>query len=538
MKFKNSNLVGQDNQTVLLGTGSDVEVFFDGSDFLVRTVTGSKNMIKATPDGDLSLYQDGALVLRLYDITGGGIYGIELNGQSGHKGVWFFVSDNMALANQELGGLSQINATQAGGSTVNLLSGDPDGGTSLFFNDFKTIETLATGIILGDGTRTSTETITGGDTAQLKITGNDLDIQVDQATGKINLKDNSGTTILAISSTGMALTAGATVNEIETSLTNDDTHIPTSGAVFDAIAGVPTHTRLHSMTDILDHSANNWKLFYSNGSGQVIELSLGAVNTVVQGNGVGAAPTMAQLNHSQIGSIGASDHHGDNLIAQLNSNVTVTDAGTGQVDVVVDTENEMNITSSGVQLATGARVDNIETSVTDDDTHLPTSGAIVDYVPTVSINAVSEDTSPTLGGDLTLDENSIKFVPGSLANQTAEGEIATMTIDAAAAVSFGDVLYMASDFELELADADASATMPAIAMSLGTAEGSVDVLLRGFVRDDLWNWSAGPIYVDTIAGTLTQTAPSGTGDRVQRVGWAYSADIMFFDPDSTDIGVA
>ncbi len=36
---------------------------------------------------------------------------------------------------------------------------------------------------------------------------------------------------------GMTLLTGATVDTIETTLTNDDTHIPTSGAVFDQIAG-------------------------------------------------------------------------------------------------------------------------------------------------------------------------------------------------------------------------------------------------------------------------------------------------------------
>ena len=34
----------------------------------------------------------------------------------------------------------------------------------------------------------------------------------------------------------------------------------------------------------------------------------------------------------------------------------------------------------GITLSTGAEVDNIETTVTDDDTHIPTSGAVVDYV--------------------------------------------------------------------------------------------------------------------------------------------------------------
>jgi len=56
-------------------------------------------------------------------------------------------------------------------------------------------------------------------------------------------------------------------------------------------------------------------------------------------------------------------------------NVTLvnnTTSGTVTEDGYVRTE--------GIRLADGAAVDNIETTMTDDDTHLPTSGAVVDYV--------------------------------------------------------------------------------------------------------------------------------------------------------------
>jgi hypothetical protein len=52
------------------------------------------------------------------------------------------------------------------------------------------------------------------------------------------------------------------------------------------------HTRGHAMTTVGDHSAGNWKLFYSNGSGQVIELALGSTaGYLLQTNGAAAAPT-------------------------------------------------------------------------------------------------------------------------------------------------------------------------------------------------------------------------------------------------------
>jgi hypothetical protein len=51
------------------------------------------------------------------------------------------------------------------------------------------------------------------------------------------------------------------------------------------------HDRSHAITSTSDHTAGNWKVFYSNGSGAVTELALGASGKVLQSNGTSAAPT-------------------------------------------------------------------------------------------------------------------------------------------------------------------------------------------------------------------------------------------------------
>ena len=50
------------------------------------------------------------------------------------------------------------------------------------------------------------------------------------------------------------------------------------------------HTRLHTITNVLDHSANNHKIFYSDGSGHIIELALGADGEVLTSTGAATAP--------------------------------------------------------------------------------------------------------------------------------------------------------------------------------------------------------------------------------------------------------
>jgi len=86
---------------------------------------------------------------------------------------------------------------------------------------------------------------------------------------------------------------------------------------------------------------------------------------------------------------------------------------------------------------------------------------------------------------------------------------------------------------LYLADADAASTMPVRCVSLGSGvlNDVVSVLLLGFIRVDSWTWTPGlPIYASTDPGMWTQTAPSGTGDQVQIVGYALSATLVFVCP--------
>jgi len=120
-------------------------------------------------------------------------------------------------------------------------------------------------------------------------------------------------------------------------------------------------------------------------------------------------------------------------------------------------------------------------------------------------------------------------------DQYYSGNTAVMTVGEA--VVFGQPLYIKSDEKLWECDADAVTTMPCIFLSGATISADADgvVILPGsFVNNTSWNWTVGgEIYVDTAVGTLTQTAPSGTGDQVQIVGYATHADRIFFDPDYT-----
>lgn len=124
------------------------------------------------------------------------------------------------------------------------------------------------------------------------------------------------------------------------------------------------------------------------------------------------------------------------------------------------------------------------------------------------------------------------------ADTTASGTIVSLT--AGENLAFGEICYIKSDGKLWKTDADAAASMPAVAMALATinADASGSFLLSGFVRNDAWNWTVGgAIYASVTAGALSQSAVSGTDDCHQVIGFATHADRMIFNPSPDYITV-
>ena len=173
------------------------------------------------------------------------------------------------------------------------------------------------------------------------------------------------------------------------------------------------------------------------------------------------------------------------------------------------------------------------------------SGSITSNFGTINNGASTITTTGTVstgdisaGGNVTLaDAKSIVFDPIPASDHNAAGMIAPMT--AGATVAFGDAVYQKSDGEMHLGDADSASTsgVIAIAVASGSDGASSNFMFYGFLRDDTWNWTVGGlIYLSTTGSsgnTLTQTAPTGSGDIVQILGVATHADRIFFNPSLT-----
>jgi len=173
------------------------------------------------------------------------------------------------------------------------------------------------------------------------------------------------------------------------------------------------------------------------------------------------------------------------------------------------------------------------------------SGSITSNFGTINNGASAITTTGTVstgdisaGGNVTLaDAKSVIFDAAPASDHNAAGLIASMT--AGATLAFGDAVYQKSDGEMHLGDADAAATagVVALAVASGSDGAASNFMFYGFARDDSWNWTVGGlVYLSTTGtsgNTLTQTAPTGSGDIVQILGVATHADRIFFNPSLT-----
>jgi hypothetical protein len=128
------------------------------------------------------------------------------------------------------------------------------------------------------------------------------------------------------------------------------------------------------------------------------------------------------------------------------------------------------------------------------------------------------------------------------ADHTANGP-QTNTLNAGYSSTIMDLVYLNANGKWLEADADATGTsinLLGIALEAKTDTQDMNVALSGsFVRDDTFNWTIGvPLYVSGTIGEMTETKPTGSGDVVRTVGYAVTADIIFFAPSSDYVTLA
>jgi hypothetical protein len=104
--------------------------------------------------------------------------------------------------------------------------------------------------------------------------------------------------------------------------------------------------------------------------------------------------------------------------------------------------------------------------------------------------------------------------------------------------SVGRLYYLNSSQVWTQANATAASTsINMLGIALGTNPGLSGMLIRGFIRSSLYNYTVGlPLYVSKTAGLIVSSiALYTTGNVVRVVGYNTEAtnDVIYFNPDNT-----
>lgn len=226
------------------------------------------------------------------------------------------------------------------------------------------------------------------------------------------------------------------------------------------------------------------------GVGTALAINVGSAGAPVVLNGAGGTPSAITLTN------------GTGLPVAGITNSTSTALGLGSIELGAASDTTLSRSAAGVLAVEGVVIPSISSTSTLTGKQSLASGA--------------------LGTDDTWEGNGITG------------------LTAGATIAQWEVVYVGGSSTYLLADANGSGTFPAIGLAVAaySSTNAAVVVTSGTVRNDAWAWTPGGIiYLSTTAGGLTQTAPSTTGDKVQVIGRALTADIMHVNP-SADYGTA
>lgn len=242
--------------------------------------------------------------------------------------------------------------------------------------------------------------------------------------------------------------------------------------------------------------------------------------------------------------------------------ITIANAFAGLQPIDADLTAIAGLSSTGIIARTGAGTASVRTItgqankivVADGDgvAGNPTLTIGTDIVTLTDTQALSNKTltSPVLttpsafttGGTITLAENtSIALDPAG----SADGKYTGLTVTGTAGYTqaFGDLVYLdPTDSRWEACDANSAAAADGdtrgiigMVVSAGTDGTACTILLQGIVRADAKFPTFtinNPIYASETAGAVTQTRPTTTDAVIRIVGFALTADEMYFNPEN------
>ena len=151
----------------------------------------------------------------------------------------------------------------------------------------------------------------------------------------------------------------------------------------------------------------------------------------------------------------------------------------------------------------------------------------------------SEKMRITSTGDIELAPSSRIVLDDQPTASTASGSGTIVKWSVSESTTAGLLYVIKTNGGWTTTDADVenrSIYMLAIALSTNA---NLGMLLQGFFYKSAHGFTIGlPLYISNTAGAFTTTRPTGTNDYVRIIGYATSANYIYFDPDKTWVQVA
>ena len=159
---------------------------------------------------------------------------------------------------------------------------------------------------------------------------------------------------------------------------------------------------------------------------------------------------------------------------------------------------------------------------------------VAGYNPTPLAGTIQDGVTSVLGN---LNSWDASYYQGTvLYSETAGGTI-----------TFGQLCYRTQNETWELADATtatsaAAYSMLGICVKSSTSTNATSILINGFVETTSYATilkSGEPLYMSITAGSMSKTAPTGSGNAVRIIGHTFwdsntnSKIIIYFNPDRT-----
>ena len=524
-------------------TGNNAALIWDESadTFVVATTTAT-----GASTGDLT-FTDAALQAGSLDVSGN----IDVDGTANLDAV-------------DIDGAVQIDNTVTVGANDTgydvKFFGATDGAYMLWDDDVDDLILAgAARVVVPEGNLVIGSTAVSSSAAELNILDGKSFVDED------DMSSNSATAIASQQSIKAYVDAQVTAQDLDATTDSGTIAVDLDSQTLSIVGGEGIDTSGSGQTITIaceDSTANNkgavivaggtyCSVSYSSGTATVSVDNLGAAKitsgTFDDARIAASNVTQHQGSITGVGTIGSGTWQGtaiasaylDSDTAHLSGTQTFTGAKTFSSDVVISgTTPQLTIGDAGAE-----------------DTMLVFDGNAADYrigiddgTDTLEIGKGSaHGTTPIIKIDSST--NCHIMHNSAVADGEYSGEVAMYQADEDLEV--GEVVYFKSNGKVAKAVATAAATSRCVAMCVApvSANAMGVFLLRGFARfnTNFPQWTVGgAIYTpeaevsngNNNVNVPEQTAPDSDGDFVQVIGYAISADAVYFSPDSTVVEVA